>query len=159
MCTFNPQFGQGMTHACRHARELAKIFAKNCHKLEDISHIYNRHAASISEECWLISTVNDWETPTLKVIKTDKNGETKTYYRGDDAAAINGLQARVPLIIQFLQWYNHWFYQCASKSGELSTDFYRVINQHSSPFILFQPKTMLAVFYTVFMNYFGLSKK
>ncbi|CAF1025250.1 unnamed protein product [Rotaria sordida] len=59
MCTFNPQYAQGMTHACRQARELGKIFGENCHKLKDISHIFNRRASKITEECWLASTVND----------------------------------------------------------------------------------------------------
>ncbi|CAF4132920.1 unnamed protein product [Rotaria sordida] len=79
MCTFNPQFGQGITHACRHARELRKIFDERYHKLEDISHIFNQRASAISEECWLASTTSDWKTPTLKLIKTDKNGKIQTY--------------------------------------------------------------------------------
>ncbi|CAF1095091.1 unnamed protein product [Rotaria sordida] len=71
ICTFNPTYGQGMTHACRQARELRKIFQENCHKLKDISHIFNRRASAITEECWLLSTTNDWKTLTLKIIKGD----------------------------------------------------------------------------------------
>ncbi|CAF0828717.1 unnamed protein product [Didymodactylos carnosus] len=159
MCTFNPALGQGMTHACRQARELGKVFAENYHKLKDISHIFNRRASAISEECWLTVITNDWKTPTLKLIKTDKNGEIKTYQRGGDFTATKNHQPRLPLVIKFLQWYNGWFFQCASKSGQFSTDFLRVLNQHSSPFILFKPTTFLAVCYTALINYFNLSKK
>ncbi|CAF1489860.1 unnamed protein product [Rotaria sordida] len=159
MCTFNPQFGQGMTHACRQARELAKIFQENCHKLKDISHIFNRRASAISEECWLLSTTTDWKTPTLKVIETDKNGETKIYERGVDSGSTKSLPLREPLMLQFMQWYNHWLLQCASKSRKLSTDFYRVMNQHSSPSILMKPTPFLTVCYTAFINYFNVFKK
>ncbi|CAF4823069.1 unnamed protein product, partial [Rotaria sp. Silwood1] len=51
ICAFNPQYGQGMTHALRHARELGKIFDETCHKLKDISRIFNRCASVITEEC------------------------------------------------------------------------------------------------------------
>ncbi|CAF1597275.1 unnamed protein product [Rotaria magnacalcarata] len=67
--TFNPQYGQGMTHPCRLVREFNKIFNTNYHQLKDISYIFNRRASSISEECWLISTANDWKIPTLKLIQ------------------------------------------------------------------------------------------
>ncbi|CAF2423633.1 unnamed protein product [Rotaria sp. Silwood2] len=85
MCAFNPVYGQGMTHALRHARELNKIFEEHRHKLEDISYIFNRRASVISKECWLASITNDWKTPTLKVIETDKNGKIETYQRGVDS--------------------------------------------------------------------------
>ncbi|CAF4685570.1 unnamed protein product [Rotaria sp. Silwood1] len=49
MCAFNPQHAQGMTHALRHARD--------------------QRVAAITEECWLASTISDWKTPTLKIIK------------------------------------------------------------------------------------------
>ncbi|CAF4550283.1 unnamed protein product, partial [Rotaria sp. Silwood2] len=98
MCTFSPQYGQGMTHACRHARELGKIFGESCHKLQDISHIFNRRASAISEEYWLLSTTNDWKTPTLKVITTDKNGEIKIYQRHADSSQSNDRQPRTPLM-------------------------------------------------------------
>ncbi len=88
-----------------------------------------------------------------------KSGEIKTYYRGGDSISTNSRQARTPLMIQFLQWYNHWFFQCASKSGEFATDFYLIINQHSSPFLLFKPKTLLTVFYTALMNFFKTCKQ
>ncbi|CAF0878183.1 unnamed protein product [Rotaria sordida] len=159
MCTFNPGYAQGMTHACRQARELGKIFQENCHKLKDISHIFNRRASAISEECWLLSTTNDWKTPTLKIVETDKNGEIKIYQRGDDSAPTKSLQPQESLMLQFMQWYTHWFSLCASKSPQLSTDFYRVMTQHSSPSILMKPTTLLTVFYTAFINYFNLSKK
>ncbi|CAF4986709.1 unnamed protein product, partial [Rotaria socialis] len=55
MCVFNPKNGQGMTHACRQAKQLNEIFKQKYH-LKDISFIYNRQASSISEECWLGST-------------------------------------------------------------------------------------------------------
>jgi 2-polyprenyl-6-methoxyphenol hydroxylase-like FAD-dependent oxidoreductase len=159
MCTFNPQYGQSMTHACRQARELDKIFDENCHKLKDISHIFNRRASAISDECWLVSTANDWKTPTLKVIKTDKHGEIKTYQRGGDSIVTNDSQPRPSLIIQFLQWYNRWFLDCASRSGQLSTDFMHVVNQYNSPFLLLKPTTFLVVCHTALMNYFSLPKK
>ncbi|CAF3612622.1 unnamed protein product [Rotaria socialis] len=159
MCTFNPQYGQGMTHACRHARELEKIFDGNCHKLKDISHIFNRRASVISEECWLLSIVNDWKTPTLKVTITDKNGEIKVYQRHGDAAHSQDHQSRLPLKVRFLQWYSRWFLQCASKSGSLSTDVLCVVNQHTSPYVLLKPTTFLVVCYIAVMNYFKLSKK
>ncbi|CAF1177439.1 unnamed protein product [Rotaria sordida] len=158
MCTFNPQYGQGMTHACRQARELDKIFAANCYKLKDISHIFNRHASAISDECWLLSTTSDWKTPTLKVIETDINGNIKIYERNIHSTGTNYSQPRIPLMIKFLQWYTHWFFQCASKSGKLSTDFYRIMNQQSSTSILLKPTTFLAVCRTALMNYFNLSK-
>ncbi|CAF2684989.1 unnamed protein product [Rotaria sp. Silwood2] len=159
MCTFNPQYGQGMTHACRHARELGKIFDENCHKLKDISHIFNRRASAISEECWLLATTNDWKTPTLKVITTDKHGEIKIYQRHGNSAQSNDRQLHLPLTVRFLQWYSPWFLQCASKSGRLSTDLLRVVNQQASPFILLKPATFLAVCHIALMNYFKLSKK
>ncbi|CAF1403451.1 unnamed protein product [Rotaria sp. Silwood1] len=159
MCTFNPQYGQGMTHACRHARELAKIFDKNCHKLKDISHIFNRRASAISEECWLLSTANDWKTPTLKVTKTDKNGQIKIYQRRDEFVQSKTCQLCVPLRIQLIQWYTPWLLQCASKSGQVSTDLLRVVNQHTHPFTLLKPTTFLTVCYNVLMSYFNLSKR
>jgi hypothetical protein len=154
------QYGQGMTHACRHARLLNEIFNENSQKLKNISHIFNYRASKISEECWLISTANDWKTPTLKVIKTDINGQITTYHQGNDLILTNNnYQARSSLIIQFFQWYFYWFLQCASKSGQLSTDFLYVMNQHKSPFILMKPTTFLKVCYTALINYFNLSKK
>ncbi|CAF4832090.1 unnamed protein product, partial [Rotaria magnacalcarata] len=74
-----------MTHACRLARELNKIFNENYHQLKDISYIFNRRASPISEGCWLVSTANDWKTPTLKVIKTDQNGKVQVYQRDNDS--------------------------------------------------------------------------
>ncbi|CAF3228675.1 unnamed protein product, partial [Rotaria sp. Silwood2] len=121
---FNPQYGQGITYAARHAKELSKIFNENCHKLEDFSYIFNQRASAISKECWLISTANDWKTPTLKLIKTDKNGKIQTYERGNGSGTTKHPKVRMPLMIKFLQWYNYWFFRCASKSGQLSTDFF-----------------------------------
>ncbi|CAF4739884.1 unnamed protein product, partial [Rotaria sp. Silwood1] len=69
MCAFNPQHAQGMTHALRHASELGKMFDEQCHKLEDISYIFSQRVSAIMEECWLASTISDWKTPTLKIIK------------------------------------------------------------------------------------------
>ncbi|CAF1439504.1 unnamed protein product, partial [Rotaria sordida] len=103
MCTFNPVFGQGMTHACRQARELTKIFAENCHKLRDISHIYNSRASVISEECWLLSTTTDWKTPALKVIETKKNGQIKIYERDGDFVATKNDKPPLPFKVKFLQ--------------------------------------------------------
>ncbi|CAF1353951.1 unnamed protein product [Rotaria magnacalcarata] len=157
LCTFNPQYGQGMTHACRLARELNKIFNENYHQLKDISYIFNRRASPISEGCWLVSTANDWKTPTLKVIKTDQNGKVQVYQRDNDSTTnTNSTDSKMqtPLMIRFLQWYNFWFLQCASKSGRMSTDFLRVINQHSSPFSLLKPNNLLAVCHAAFMSYF-----
>ncbi|CAF1252821.1 unnamed protein product [Rotaria sp. Silwood1] len=153
MCTFNPQHAQGMTHAFRHARELEKIFGESCHKLKDISRIFNRRASVITEECWLASTTSDWKTPTLKVIETNKNGDVKVYQRGSDSTTTNHLQPQTTLILRFMQWYSYWFLQCASKSGALSTDFIRVMTQQSNPSILMKPTTLFAVTRIVLMNY------
>ncbi|CAF1099996.1 unnamed protein product [Rotaria sordida] len=153
MCTFNPQYAQGMTHACRQARELGKIFGENCHKLKDISHIFNRRASKITEECWLASTVNDWKIPTLKVIETNKNGQVKIYQRGYHSDITNNDEPRTPLKIRFMQWYNYWFFQCASKSEQLATDFLFVVNQSSNPLILMKPTTFFRVIRMAFMNY------
>ncbi|CAF1181653.1 unnamed protein product [Rotaria sordida] len=158
MCTFNPQFGQGITHACRHARELRKIFDERYHKLEDISHIFNQRASAISEECWLASTTSDWKTPTLKLIKTDKNGKIQTYQQGSNFDRANGSKLRIPLTIKFLQWYSYWFSNCASKSGQLSTDFLHVVNQSCNPLILIKPITFLQVCYMALIHHFRLSK-
>ena len=159
MCAFNPQYGQGMTHACRQARELGNIFYNNFHKLKDISHIFNRRASAISEECWLLSTANDWKTSTLKVIKTDENGQIKIYQRLNGFVQSNDCQLRAPLMIQLIQWYTPWVFQCACKSGQLSTDLLRVVNQHASPFTLLKPRMFLAVCYNVLISYFTFSNK
>lgn len=159
MCAFNPQYGQGMTYACRQARELGKIFGDNCNKLENISYIFNRRASVITDECWFAAISIDWKTPTLKVIETDKYGQVKTYQRGDDSTSTNYLEARPPIMIRLMQWYGYWFFQCTSKSAELATDFIRVINQRSSPSILVKPTTIIAVCRLALMNYFKLSKK
>jgi len=148
LCAFSPSYGHGMTHACRHARLLNQIFNENDNELKDISHIFNSRASKISDECWIISTGNDWKTPTLKIIKTDRNGQTKTYH-----------QARPSLISQFIRWYNYWFIQCTSKSRQLSTDFLQVMSQHKSQNLLMKPTTFLTVCYTALIHYFYLSKK
>ncbi|UJR06981.1 hypothetical protein I4U23_011269 [Adineta vaga] len=151
MCTFDPHFGQGITHAFRQARELRNIFEENQYKLKDISHIYNSRASKISDECWIASTTSNWKTSTLKIIKTfqrDKRFSNSKEY-----------QLQTPLLIKFIQWYSFWFLQCASKSGRLSTEFLYVINQYKNPILLFKPLTILAVCYTALMNYLGLSKK
>ncbi|CAF3782104.1 unnamed protein product [Rotaria sp. Silwood1] len=153
MCGFNPQFAQGMTHALRHAKELGKIFGESCHKLKDISHIFNRRASVITEECWLASTANDWKTPTLKVIETNKNGDVKIYQRGGDSTTANYPQPRTTSMIRFMQWYSLWFIHCASKSGQLSTDFMRVITQQSSSLLLMKPTSFFAVIRTALMSY------
>ncbi|CAF1126374.1 unnamed protein product [Adineta steineri] len=142
MCTVNPQFGQ-----------------ENRYKLNDISHIYNNRASAISEECWLASTASDWKTSTLKVIKTDENGETTTYQRNRIFTATEDHQLKAPFLFKIMQWYTFWFLQCAAKSGEFTTEFQHVMNQCSSPFRLFKPLTILAVFHTALMYYLGFSKK
>ncbi|CAF5176419.1 unnamed protein product, partial [Rotaria sp. Silwood1] len=43
----------------------------------------------ITEEGWLASTANDWKTPTLKVIETNKNDDVKIYQRGGDSTTAN----------------------------------------------------------------------
>ncbi|CAF4014946.1 unnamed protein product, partial [Rotaria sp. Silwood2] len=74
---------------------------------EDISYIFNRRAATITEEYWLASTTNDWKTATLKLIKTDQNGEIRTYQRGSDYDTAKYPDLQMPLAIKFLQRYNH----------------------------------------------------
>ncbi|CAF1208112.1 unnamed protein product [Didymodactylos carnosus] len=156
MCTFNPQYGQGITHACRHARELSNIFQEDKYKLKDISYIYNRRASSITEECWIMSTTNDRLTPALKIIKKDKYGKIQVHQRGGDArSSRNYAQPKTPIMLQFLQWYNYWFLKCASKSGELTTDFLCVVNQEKSPSTLMKPKTLVRVIHMVVTNYFN----
>lgn len=156
MCTFNPQFGQGMTHACRHARLLNQLFKQYSNQFKNLSRIFNQKAVKISEECWLISTSNDWKTPTLKVIKTDRNGQITTAERDENSNEKSSMKP--PLIIQFFQWYSYWFLRSATKFGKLSTDFYLVMNQHKSPFILLKPFTLLTVAYEILKYYFNLLK-
>ncbi|CAM4750587.1 unnamed protein product [Rotaria magnacalcarata] len=157
MCKFNSQYAQGMTHAFRHARELGKIFDEHSHKLEDISYIFNRPASTISEEYWIGSTTNDWKTPRLKLITTDKTGEIRTYQRGGDSNPTKDLEPRVPLMIKFLQCYNYWFIRCAAKSGSLSTYLVHVISQDCNPLILMKPTTLLKVCYMALIHQFCLS--
>ncbi|CAF0976213.1 unnamed protein product [Didymodactylos carnosus] len=154
MCAFNPQYGQGIAHTCRQARLLGQIFEQNRCRLSDISHVYNRRASAISEECWMISTTNDWATPNLKVVKTDSSGVIRTYQRGGEKVHPS---PKVPLLIKFLQWYNYWFFQCASKSGELATDFIHVMNQEKGPFLLMKPKAILKVIYASLLHNYSKS--
>jgi hypothetical protein len=156
MCVFNPKNGQGMTHACRQARQLNLIFNEN-YPLKDISYIYNRQASSISEECWLGSITNDWAVPTLKLVQTDKFGLTKTYQRTDDST-LNFPQPKTPLFMQFLQWYTYWLIQCAAQSGELTTAFIHVVFQEKTPYSLLKPKFFLKILYSSIMNSFNLRK-
>ncbi len=156
MCVFNPKNGQGMTHACRQARQLNKIFEKNS-SLKNISHIYNRQASSISEECWLGSTTNDWVVPTLKLIKIDQNGIKKIYQRTNDST-LNYSQPEIPLFIRFLQWYTHWLIKCAAQSGELTTAFLHVVFQEKSPYSLLKPKFFFKILFTSISHYFYLLK-
>lgn len=159
MCTFNPQFGQGMTQACRHAKALDDIFKENWNKLKNISRIFNRHASKISEECWIPSTASDWNTPTLKIIKIDKNGKKTVEQRDENSILNNESQLKPSLMIRYLQWYTYWFLRCASKSEKLTTDFHHVTNQLKDPSLLMKPTTILLVFYTAFINFFHLTKK
>jgi 2-polyprenyl-6-methoxyphenol hydroxylase-like FAD-dependent oxidoreductase len=156
MCVFNPKNGQGMTHACRQARQLNLIFKKN-YPLKDIPYIYNRQGSSISEECWLGSITNDWAVPTLKLVQTDKFGLTKTYQRTDDST-LNFPQPKTPLFMQFLQWYTYWLIQCAAQSGELTTAFIHVVFQEKTPYSLLKPKFFLKILYSSIMNSFNLRK-
>ncbi|CAF1207148.1 unnamed protein product [Adineta steineri] len=159
MCTFNPQYGQGMTHVSRQARELRAIFDESHHTLQEISHIFNRRASVITEECWLWSITSDWKTPTLKIIKTDENGNTKTYERTSNSATTKNLRPLLPLKIRFFQWYIYWFSQYASKSSQFSTYLLLVVNQHSSPLTLFKPATFLTICRFAIMNYLTLSRQ
>jgi 2-polyprenyl-6-methoxyphenol hydroxylase-like FAD-dependent oxidoreductase len=157
MCVFNPKNGQGMTHACRQARQLNKIFKQN-YPLKDISYIYNCQASLISEECWLGSITNDWAVPTLRFIKTDKNGITKTYQRSEDSTSIYP-QPKIPLFMQFLQWYTYWLIKCAEQSGELTTAFIHVVFQEKSPYSLLKPKFFFKILFSSIMHYSNLPKK
>ncbi|CAF4759031.1 unnamed protein product [Rotaria sp. Silwood1] len=107
----------------------------------------------ITEEGWLASTANDWKTPTLKVIETNKNDDVKIYQRGGDSTTANYPQPRTTSMIRFMQWYSLWFIHCASKSGQLSTDFMRVVTQQSSPLLLMKPTSFFAVIRTALMSY------
>ncbi|CAF1683323.1 unnamed protein product, partial [Adineta ricciae] len=146
MCTFDPQFGQGITHAFRQAKVLKHIFEENQYKLKDISSIYNYRASKISDECWFTSTASNWKTPTLKVIKANQYGQTKIFQRDQRFPNSKEYQLQTPLLIQFIQWYQFWFLQCAAKSGKLSTEFLQIINQCKNPIILFKPLTILTIF-------------
>ncbi|CAF2240842.1 unnamed protein product [Rotaria magnacalcarata] len=158
MCAFNPQIGQVMTHACRHARELRKVFDEHQHPLKDISYIFNQRASKINEECWLASTTNDWKTPTLKVIKTDTNGNIQIYQQTGDMNSIQYPRPKIPFIIKFLQWHNYWFLRCTSKSEKLSAEFLLVVNQNCGLFILMKPITFFQVCKTTLIHYLRLSR-
>lgn len=159
ICTFNPQYGQGMTHACRHARALNKVFSENPGTLKNLPHKFIPQAAKISDECWLTSTTNDWKTPTLRVVKSDLNGQVKTYHKGEDfTAGNNNAQARPPLRVRFLQWYSYWFLQCAKDSAQLSTDYLSVVNQHKDPLVLVKPGTLYKVLSKALFGYFSSTK-
>lgn len=156
MCVFNPKNGQGMTHACRQARQLERIFSTQC-PLADIPYVYNRQASSISEECWLGSITNDWAVPTLKLVTTDVHGVTKTFQRTDDPT-LNCLPPKTPLFMQFLQWYTYWLIKCAAHSGEMSTAFIHVVFQEKTPYSLLKPKFFLAIVFASLTNAFNLTK-
>ncbi|CAF1552865.1 unnamed protein product, partial [Adineta ricciae] len=152
MCVFNPKNGQGMTHACRQARQLNQIFEQK-YSLEDISYIYNRQASATSEECWLGSTTNDWAVPTLKLIRMDQNGIIQTY------SSTTSSPPKIPLFMQFLQWYPYSLIQCASKSGELSTAFLHVVFQEKSPFSLLKPTFFCKILFSSIVHYLKLTKQ
>ena len=154
MCVFNPKNGQGMTHACRQARQLNQIFSQNP-PLETIPYLYNQQSSSISEECWLGSITNDWAVPTLKLIQIDQHGMKRIYQR----TSLNIPQPRIPLFMQFLQWYTHWLIQCANQSGELTTAFLHVVFQEKSPYSLLKPKYFSQILFSFLRHYFNLSKR
>jgi 2-polyprenyl-6-methoxyphenol hydroxylase-like FAD-dependent oxidoreductase len=158
MCVFNPKNGQGMTHACRQAKQLNQIFKKN-YSLNNISFIYNQQASLISEECWLGSITNDWAVPTLKLIKTDKYGRIQTYQRTEHNSTSIYSQPKIPLFMQFLQWYTYWLIKCAEQSGELTTAFIHVVFQEKSPYSLLKPKFFFKILYSSSVNYFDSIKK
>ena len=148
MCVFNPKNGQGMTHACRQARQLHRIFAQHP-PLKEIPYMYNIQASSISEECWLGSITNDWAVPTLKFIQIDHNG-TKTISQGSEL--------RIPLFMRFLQWYTYWLIKCAQHSGELTTAFLHVVFQEQSPFYLLKPTFFYRILSSSVRHYFTFPK-
>lgn len=135
MCSFNPKNGQGMTHACRQARQLDRILRQSS-SLVDVSLIYNRQSSSISDECWLGSATNDWVVPNLRFVQIDGEGTRRTF-QGDER--------RIPLFSEFLQWYTFWLIDCAARSGELTTAFLHVVFQHKSPYSLLRPKFFFAI--------------
>ena len=144
---------------CAHSiPSLANILNEQRHALDDISHVYSRRAAAISEECWLLSTANDWKTPSLKIVTTDKQGHSVVQERDGHSSTSKKEQFRAPLMIRFLQWYNHWFLQCASKSGELTTDLLSVMNQESNPLLLFRPSTIYSVLAAALTSHLPFSK-
>lgn len=157
MCVFNPKNGQGMTHACRQARQLDRIFQKN-HSLKNIPYIYNNQASSISEECWLGSITNDWAVPTLKLIQTDQYGKITIYQRTDDSTSIYP-QPKTPLFMQFLQWYTYWLIQCAQYSGELTTAFIHVVFQEKTPYSLLKPKFFFKILFSSIIHQINLPLK
>ena len=156
MCVFNPKNGQGMTHACRQAKQLNQIFANN-YSLEDISFIYNQQASAISHECWLGSTTNDWAVPTLKLIQTDRFGQMKTFQRTQDPT-LNCVQPKIPLFMLFLQWYTYWLIQCAKHSGQLTTAFIHVVFQTKTPFALLKPNFFFRILFTSIIHHLNLKK-
>jgi 2-polyprenyl-6-methoxyphenol hydroxylase-like FAD-dependent oxidoreductase len=154
MCVFNPKNGQGMTHACRQAQQLNKIFKQN-YSLKDIPFIYNHQASLISEECWLGSITNDWIVPTLKLIKTDKYGITKVYQNSTSIYP----KPKMSLFIRFLQWYTYWLIKSAEQSGELTTAFLHVVFQEKSPYSLLRPNIFFQILFSSFIDYFHFTKK
>lgn len=160
MCSFNPKNGQGMTHACRQARQLHHILQHRT-SLDKLSWIYNRQASSISEECWLGSTTNDWVVPTLKLVQHDQHGKKHVYQRSSSSSSSSSQmdQPKIPLFMQFLQWYTFWLIHCASQSGELTTAFLHVVFQQKSPYSLLRPKFFLRIVLTSLMNLFDRTQK
>ncbi|CAF1071102.1 unnamed protein product [Rotaria sp. Silwood1] len=142
----------------KYVESLGKKWPQNYILLGDSMCSFNpQYAQVISEECWFSSTTNDWKTPTLKVIETDKYGQVKTYQRDGNSTSTNNPEPRIPIMIRFMQWYGYWFLQCASKSADVSTAFVRVVNQSRSPSLLMKPTTFFAVCCIALMNYLNLS--
>lgn len=126
MCSFNPKNGQGMTYACRLARVLDQIFNEN-HPIDRLSWIYNRRSSSLTNQCWLISTTNDWRVDRLKLTRTDGKG-VKHVYRSP--AEIHREMSR---FTRFLQFYTEWLIVCASNCSTLTNHFLDVVFQYRSP--------------------------
>ncbi|CAF1384598.1 unnamed protein product [Rotaria sp. Silwood1] len=89
----------------KYVESLGKKWPQNYILLGDSMCSFNpQYAQVISEECWFASTTNDWKTPTLKVIETDKYGQVKTYQRDGNSTSTNNPEPRIPIMIRFMQW-------------------------------------------------------
>jgi len=71
VATFNPSFGQGMTHAIFHVNALRGIFQQHCtqfpiHDFGGLSQKFQQAAAPLSNNFWSVVEPNDLQWPTTE---------------------------------------------------------------------------------------------